>query len=86
MTILVHAWSMRIPSGLSKSILADAVNTAIHLINRGPSAALDIGVLEKAWTGKKVDLLHLRVFGCEAYVMTNSEDRSKLDPMSKKLS
>ena len=31
---------------------ADAINTAIYLINRGPSSTLDGGIIEEAWTGK----------------------------------
>ena len=37
-------------------------------------------------TRKKPKLSHLQVFGCDAYVMINPGDRSKLDPKSKKLS
>jgi len=85
-TILERARAMRIHSGLPKSFWADAVNTAVYLINRGPSAALSFGIPEEAWTGKKPTLSHLRVFGCDAYVMINPGDRSKLDPKSKKLS
>lgn len=43
-----------------------------------------MGVSEVAWIGKKTDLSYLQVFGCDAYVMTNPADRSKLDPKSKK--
>ena len=85
-TILERARAMRIHSGLPKSFWVDAVNTAAYLINRGPSAALSHGIPEEAWTGMKPKLSHLRVFGCDAYVMINPGDRSKLDPKSKKLS
>ena len=34
---------------------ADAVNTVVYLINRGPSSALNGGILEKEWIGKKVN-------------------------------
>lgn len=46
-TILEHAKSMRIHSKLPKGFLVDAINTAIYLINREPSVALDTGVLEE---------------------------------------
>ena len=35
------------------------------------------------WTGKKTSLLHLRVFGCDAYVHVPKEKKSKLDNKSK---
>ena len=39
-TINERARSMRLHSGLSKTFCANAVNTAIYLINRGPSVPI----------------------------------------------
>ena len=84
--ILERARAMKIHFGLPKNFWVDDVNTAAYLINHEPSAPLSHGITEEAWTGKKLTLSHLRVFGCDAYVMINLGDRSKLDPKSKKLS
>jgi len=53
-TILKRARSMRIHVGLPKQFWTDAVNTAVYLINRGPSIPLNCGILEEAWTSKEV--------------------------------
>ncbi len=39
---------------------------------------------EEKFTGKKLDVSHLRVFGCITYVHVLNEKRSKLDPKAKK--
>jgi len=36
------------------------------------------------WKGKPVDYSSLHVFGCPVYVMYNSQERTKLDPKSRK--
>ena len=54
-TIMEHTRSMRLHAGLPLQFWADAVDTTIYLINRGPSSALDGGIPEEAWTGKKVN-------------------------------
>ena len=63
---------------------ADAVNTAIYLINRGPSSSLDGGIPEEAWTGKKVNYYFLKPFGCPAFFHISKENRIKLEVKSKK--
>ncbi|KAK8926036.1 hypothetical protein KSP39_PZI018103 [Platanthera zijinensis] len=78
-TIIECARSMRIHSGLPKQFWAEAVNTAVFLINRGPSVPLDEGLPEEVWSGKKVNISLLKVFGCTSYVHTDAGARTKLD-------
>ena len=78
------ARSLRIHAGLPKMFWAEAVNTAAYLINRGPSIPLDGKIPEEVWSGKEVNLSHLRVFGCISYVHIDSAERSKLDAKSNK--
>ena len=66
-TIMEHARSMRFHAGLPLQFWVDVVDTIVYLINRGPSCSLDGGILEEAWTGKKVNYSFLRTFGCEAF-------------------
>ena len=61
--IMEHARCMRLHAGLPLQFWADVVNTAVYLINIGPSSALDGGILEEAWTGKHVKYSFLRTFG-----------------------
>ena len=83
-TMNERARSMRIHAGLPKMFWAEAVNTAAYLINRGPSIPLDGKIPEEVWSGKEVNLSHLRVFGCISYVHIDSAERSKLDAKSNK--
>ena len=83
-TLNERARCMRIQSGLPKMFWAEAVNTAAYLINRGPSVPLNYQLPEEVWSGKEVNLSHLRVFGCTSYVLTNPDNRDKLDPKARK--
>ena len=68
---------------LSKSFWAEALVTAVYLINLSPSNPLDGDVPQKVWTGKDVSYKHLRVFGCRAFVHIPRDERSKLDKKTK---
>ena len=83
-TINEHARSMRLHSGLPKAFWADAVNTAIYLINCGPSVPLEYRLPEKVWSRNEVKLAHLKIFGCVSYVHVESNDCSKLDAKARK--
>ena len=82
--IMECARCMRLHAGFPLEFWDDAINIAIYLINRGPSSALDGGILEEAWTGKQVKYSFLRTFGCEAFVHIDKDDRTKLEAKSKK--
>ena len=45
---------------------------------------MDGKIPEEVWSGKEVNLSHLRVFGCISYVHIDSAERSKLDAKSNK--
>jgi hypothetical protein len=62
----------------------DVVDIVIYLINKGPSISLDGGILEEAWTGKKVNYSFLKTFSCEAFVHIDKENRTKLEEKSNK--
>ena len=79
-----RARCMRLRVGFPLQFWADAVDIAVYLINRGPSSALDGGIPEEAWTGKKVNYSFLKTFGCEAFVHIDKENRTKLEAKSKK--
>ncbi|KAG6752446.1 hypothetical protein POTOM_044674 [Populus tomentosa] len=75
---------MRLHSGLPQTFWADAVHTAVYLINRGPSVPLEFRLPEEVWRGKEVRLSHLKVFGCVSYIHIDSDARNKLEAKSKK--
>jgi len=41
-TLLQRARCMRLNAGLSKEFWAEVVNTAVYLVNRSPSTAIDL--------------------------------------------
>uniref|UniRef100_A0A2N9FEH3 CCHC-type domain-containing protein n=1 Tax=Fagus sylvatica TaxID=28930 RepID=A0A2N9FEH3_FAGSY len=64
--------------------VAERLNRTITETARCLRVALDGKVAEEVWTGQEVDYSFMRIFGCLAYVHISGEDRSKLDPKSKK--
>lgn len=82
-TLLEKARCMLYEAHLPKEYWAEAVSTAIYLKNRSPTAALVGNIPEEVWTGHKVDLRHLRVFGCLAMTLIPDVKRDKLDSKSK---
>lgn len=71
--------------GLNKRFWAEAVETAAYLHNRLETRAIPGAVPEAIWTGKPVDVSHLRVFGSEAYALIPKEKRNnKFDPKSQR--
>ena len=44
---------MRLHAGFPLHFFANVVDIVVYLINRGSSSALDGGIPEEAWTGKR---------------------------------
>jgi len=63
---------------------AETVATTVYIMNRTPTAVVHGMTPEEKFTGKKLDVSHLKVFGCIAYVHVHDEKRSKLDPKAEK--
>ncbi|KAG7303823.1 hypothetical protein JYU34_010719 [Plutella xylostella] len=80
-TIVEKARCMLQDAGLDQRVWAEAVNTAVYLKNRSPSRAVPGATPEQRWTNQKVNLSHLRTFGCVVYALT--ENRTKLDSKCK---
>lgn len=70
-------------SKCEKRMWAEAVNTAVYLINRSPSKRIPGKTPEELWTGEKMKLHHLRVFGCPPYARVPKDKRDKLEATSK---
>jgi hypothetical protein len=63
---------------------AEAVATAVYIMNRTPITVVHGMTPEEKFTGKKPNVSHFRVFGYIAYVHVHDEKRSKLDPKAEK--
>ena len=83
-TIMECTRSMRLHARLPLHIWAEAINTNVYLINRGPSTPLGCCIPEETWTGKKVSYSFLKTFGCEAFAHIDSKNRTKLESKSNK--
>lgn len=59
-------------SGMGDKLWAEAASTAVYLINRSLSSAIEYKLPEELWSGNKPGLKHLRRFGCAAYVHTRN--------------
>jgi hypothetical protein len=63
---------------------AEAVNTAVYILNRSYTKALQGKTPQEAYSGKKPSVLHFRTFGCTCYAHIPDVSRKKLDAKSKK--
>lgn len=82
-TIVEKVRCMLADAKLSKSFWAEAVSTAVKIINLVPNTVNKISP-DEIWFGCKPDFLSLKVFGCIAMVHIPNEKRKKLDKKSQK--
>jgi hypothetical protein len=64
---------------------AEAVATAVYILNRSPTTAVENCTPLHAWSGESPDVSKLRVFGSLAYKHVNAYGRRKLDDRSKRM-
>lgn len=84
-TIIEKARTLLCEAKLSKKYWAEAVCTVVYLKNRSPTKAVKNKVPEELWSDKKVDLSHLKVFGCQAYALKPKQKQKKFDVKTKEL-
>jgi hypothetical protein len=82
-TIMECVRSMiRALEGLDLEFGAKAVNITVYIKNQCPTKALESKAPQEAWTGRKLNVFHLRVFGYKTFVHIPNEKRSKLESKS----
>ena len=64
--------------------MAEAARTVVYVQNRLSHSALGFKTSKEMYTGKKPEVIHLKIFGCPVYVHILKEKRTKLDPSGKK--
>jgi hypothetical protein len=72
--------SMLHDQSLPLYLWAEACGTAVYLQNRSPHRILGKMTPEEAFTGRRPDVEHIRIFGCSTFSHVPSERRTKLDP------
>ena len=70
--------------GLPNQFSAEAVNSAVYILNCSYTKALKGQTPHEAYSGKKPSVSHFQTFGCECYVHVLDVDRNKLQPKSNK--
>lgn len=70
--------------GFPRPLWAEAVSTAVYLMNWCPTKTVQNRTPVEAWSGLKPSAKHLKVFGCVCYVHIPKEKRSKLDDKTHK--
>lgn len=63
----------------------NTIDIACYLVNRSLHTKLNERIPKELWFGRKVELNHLRVFGCTTYVHVDASEQSKLDSKLKKM-
>ena len=83
-TIMDMARSMLKAKHLANDYGAEAIACARYILNRCPAESIQNIVPEEAWSGRKQNVTHMRVFGCVAYAHVPDELRKKLDSKAEK--
>jgi transposase InsO family protein len=83
-TIMNMAISLLKEKCLPNTFWAEVVACLAHLLNRSPTTSVKMKVPQEAWSGTKLNVAHLRTFGCITYAHIPSELRKKLDVRSEK--
>ena len=78
-TLVEMARAMLHAQGLSYDLWAEAVSNAAYTRNRCPTSAVASMTPQEAWSGRRPNIGHMRIFGCIAYALDLSPQRSKLD-------
>jgi hypothetical protein len=71
--------------GMLGHFWGEAVHTAVFLLNRAPTAALNGRTPYQAWYRKKPAVHFLKVFGCVAYIKRPRPHLSKLEDQGQKV-
>jgi hypothetical protein len=70
--------------GLSMYLWGEATMTAIYVQNKSLHRILKDMTPEEAFSGKKPNVEHVRIFGCPVYFHIPKDKRNKLEPSRKK--
>ena len=77
-TIINGAEAMQHHAGLSNGFWIYAVKAKLHTYKVTPIKQADYKIPKELWSGKKLNISHLRVFGCLAWVHILKNTRHKL--------
>lgn len=84
-TLVERAKCMLADASLKKSYWAEALNMAAYIVNRSINSAIGRKIPEEVWSGKRVNLKDLRIFGSAIMVFVPKEKRKKWDAKSNRM-
>ena len=82
--LLEKTRALMLQTNVPKRFWSQAIQTAAYIINRLPSSVLNSKSPFEVLKGRKIDINHLRIFGCTCFVHVQSKDRDKFDPRASK--
>ena len=83
-TIMEAAREMLHDQDLPMHLWAEASRTVVYVQNHTPHRVLKSKTPEEVFSGKKPEVIHLKIFGCPVYINIPKEKRTKLDLSGKK--
>ena len=83
-SIVEAAKAMIHDQGLHMHLWEEASSTVVYVQNRRPHKILGNKTPEEVFTGKKLEVSYLRIFGCTVYIHVPKEKRTKLEPSRRK--
>ena len=69
---------------LPMHLWVEVARTMVYVQKRTPHRVLENKTPEEVFSGKKLEVSHLRIFGYPVYIHIPKEKRTKLDPSGKK--
>ena len=61
------------------NLWVEACNTMVYVQNHFPHRVLGMSIPKEAFTGKKSDVSHFKIFGSSVYVHVTKDARKKLE-------
>jgi hypothetical protein len=83
-TIMEAVKTMIHDHDLPMCLWAEVAMIAVYVQNRLSHSALGFKTPEEMFTGKKLEVSHLKIFGCLVIIHIPKEKRNKLEPLGKK--
>ena len=68
--------------GLPMHLWVEACNTVVYVQKCCPHRVLGMGTPEEAFTGKKPNISHLKIFGSFVCIHVTKDARKKLEPIA----
>jgi hypothetical protein len=78
--LLEKTRALMLQTNVPKHYWSQAIQTAAYIINRLPSSVLNFKSPFEVLKGRKINIDHLRTFGCICFVHVQPKDRDKFDP------